>query len=242
MDGTEFQEGKILLIDKPIGWTSFDVVNKIRYLLKKTFQIKKIKVGHTGTLDPLATGLLVLCTGRFTKRIPEFQGLHKEYTGTFMLGSTTASFDLETPVNAEFPLDEIDEEKIRAVLPQFTGKISQVPPTYSAKKVDGKRSYKAARGGIELDIPAQDVVIERFDIDRVELPEVDFDISCSKGTYIRALARDLGKALGNGGHLSALRRTRVGDFSLEDAITIDQLIENVGNAANLANRKDPSEH
>jgi len=221
MTAEDFQNGQVLLIDKPLEWSSFQVVNKVRWLIRKQFDLKKIKVGHAGTLDPLATGLLILCTGKYTKRIETYQGQEKEYTGTITLGATTPSYDLETSVDATFDLTELSEEKLHATVPQFVGAIAQQPPVFSALKKDGKRLYEFARKGKEVDIPTRTVTISAFDLERIQLPEVDFRVVCSKGTYIRSLAHDFGKALENGGHLSALRRTRIGDFKIENALSIE---------------------
>ena len=223
----EFAEGQIILIDKPLTWSSFQAVNKVKWSLKKHLGLKKIKVGHAGTLDPLATGLLIICTGKFTKRISELQGMEKEYTGTFYLGATTPSYDLETEVNATFPTEHITEELIRATIPQFLGEIDQKPPIFSAIKKDGKRLYEHARKGEEVEIAFRKTTIHEFEITRIALPEVDFRVVCSKGTYIRSLANDFGEALQSGAHLTALRRTKIGAFSVEDAITPDGFEEGV---------------
>ena len=217
----QFLNGEIILIDKPLDWTSFQVVNKIRWLIRSTFGIKKIKVGHAGTLDPLASGLLILCTGKMTKSIEQFIGQEKEYTGTFTLGSTTPSYDLETEVDNTFPTDHITEELLQATLNQFVGTIDQYPPVFSALKKDGKRLYEFAREGIEVEIPARKVNIHSFELTQKVIPKVDFKVICSKGTYIRSLANDYGKALNSGAHLSALRRTRIGEFNIEHAISIE---------------------
>ena len=217
----QFLNGEIILIDKPLDWTSFQVVNKIRWLIRSTFGIKKIKVGHAGTLDPLASGLLILCTGKMTKSIEQFMGQEKEYTGTFTLGSTTPSYDLETEVDNTFPTDHITEELLQATLNQFVGTIDQYPPIFSALKKDGKRLYEFAREGIEVEIPARKVNIRSFKLIQKVIPKVDFKVICSKGTYIRSLANDFGKALNSGAHLSALRRTRIGEFNIEHAISIE---------------------
>jgi tRNA pseudouridine55 synthase len=217
----DYLEGQLILIDKPLEWTSFQVVNKIRWLIRKQFQLKKIKVGHAGTLDPLATGLLILCTGKFTKKIDSYQAQEKEYTGTITLGATTPSFDLETEINATFDISEITSEKIIATTKEFMGKIQQQPPVFSALKKDGKRLYEFARAGEEVEIPKRTVTISEFEITNVALPSVDFRVVCSKGTYIRSLAHDFGKALNNGGHLSILRRTKIGDFSIKNAVSIE---------------------
>lgn len=213
----DFLNGEILLIDKPLEWSSFQAVNALKWAIRKKFNLKKIKIGHAGTLDPLATGLLVICTGKFTKKIPELQGQVKEYTGTFTLGATTPSYDLETEVDQTFPIDHITEAAIKKVANQFLGEIDQVPPVFSALKKDGKRLYELAREGKEVDIKSRKVEILEFEITRVTLPEVDFRVVCSKGTYIRSLAHDFGKALGSGAHLSALRRTKIGDFNVDNA-------------------------
>ena len=220
----EFQQGQILLLDKPLEWTSFQLVNKVRWLIKRKFKIKKIKVGHAGTLDPLASGLLLLCTGKFTKRIEELQGQEKEYTGTFTLGATTPSYDLETEVDQTFPTAHLSEKDIIAATQTFLGDIQQRPPVFSALKKDGKRLYEFARSGEEVEIAARNVNISGFEITRIDLPEIDFRVSCSKGTYIRSLAHDFGKALGSGAHLSALRRTRIGQYTIEDAHSLDSFI------------------
>jgi len=217
----QFLNGEIILIDKPLDWTSFQVVNKIRWLIRSTFGIKKIKVGHAGTLDPLASGLLILCTGKMTKSIEQFMGQEKEYTGTFTLGSTTPSYDLETEIDNTFPTDHITEELLQATLNQFVGTIDQYPPVFSALKKDGKRLYEFAREGIEVNIPARKVNIRSFELTQKAIPKVDFKVICSKGTYIRSLANDYGKALNSGAHLSALRRTRIGEFNIEQAISIE---------------------
>jgi tRNA pseudouridine55 synthase len=217
----QFLNGEIILIDKPLDWTSFQVVNKIRWLIRSTFGIKKIKVGHAGTLDPLASGLLILCTGKMTKSIEQFMGQEKEYTGTFTLGSTTPSYDLETEVDNTFPTDHITEELLHTTLNQFVGTIDQYPPVFSALKKDGKRLYEFAREGIEVEIPARKVNIRSFELTQKVIPKVDFKVICSKGTYIRSLANDYGKALNSGAHLSALRRTRIGEFNIEHAISIE---------------------
>ncbi|WP_025743438.1 tRNA pseudouridine(55) synthase TruB [Aquimarina pacifica] len=215
-----YKDGQVLLIDKPLQWTSFQVVNKLRWLIKQQFGIKKIKVGHAGTLDPLAEGLLVICTGKFTKRIQEFQGQSKEYTGTFKLGATTPSYDLETAIDETFPTDHISSQKILETSSHFIGEIAQFPPVFSALKKDGKRLYEYAREGEAVKINARKIHIHEFEITRIELPEVDFRVVCGKGTYIRSLAHDFGKKLESGAHLTALKRTKIGSFSLEDAMTI----------------------
>ena len=216
-----FLSGEIILIDKPLEWTSFQVVNKIRWIIKSTYGVKKIKVGHAGTLDPLATGLLIICTGKMTKSIEQFMGQEKEYTGTFTLGATTPSYDLETPINMEFPIDHIDEEMLQATLSKFIGTIYQQPPVFSALKKDGKRLYEYAREGTQVEVPHRKVNIHDFNLSQIDLPNVDFRVSCSKGTYIRSLANDFGKALNSGAYLTGLRRTRIGDFNIEKALSIE---------------------
>jgi len=219
-----FEEGEVLLIKKPLGWTSFDVINRFRFFLRKQLGIKKIKVGHAGTLDPLADGLLIVCTGKFTKRIEEFQGQEKEYTGTFRLGATTPSFDLEHEIDQKYETAHITEAMINEAARKFTGDILQIPPQYSAIKVGGKRAYKFARDETEVKLEARPVNIREFEITRIALPDVDFRISCSKGTYIRSLARDFGEALNSGAHLTALRRTRIGEFKLAEAQELEALM------------------
>ena len=221
----DFQEGKVLLIDKPLDWTSFQVVNKLRWEIRRAHKIKKIKVGHAGTLDPLATGLLVICTGKMTKNIDSFQAQIKEYTGTFVLGGTTPSYDLETEIDQTYPTEHLTEELIHNVTAQFIGEISQFPPVFSALKKDGKRLYEYARAGEAVDIPSRQVHISKFEITRIHNLEIDFRVVCSKGTYIRSLANDFGKALHSGAHLSALRRTKIGDFDVQNAVSIENFIK-----------------
>jgi tRNA pseudouridine55 synthase len=216
----DFQNGQVILLDKPLKWTSFQVVNKVRWLLKKHYKLKKIKVGHAGTLDPLAIGLLIICTGKLTKQIDTFQAQEKEYTGTFTIGATTPSFDLETAIDQTFSIDNITETQLKKAAQQFIGEIAQQPPVFSALKKDGKRLYEFARKGEAIEIPTRKVTISDFEITHIALPEVDFRVVCSKGTYIRSLANDFGKALDNGAHLSALRRTRIGEFSVTEAVSI----------------------
>lgn len=213
----DFLNGRILLIDKPLEWTSFQAVNALKWAIRKKFNLKKIKIGHAGTLDPLATGLLIICTGKFTKKIPELQGQIKEYTGTITLGATTPSYDLETEVNETFPTEHLTNESIQEATTQFLGEIDQVPPIFSALKKDGKRLYELAREGKQVEIKSRKIEILEFEITRINLPEVDFRVVCSKGTYIRSLAYDFGKALGSGAHLSKLRRTKIGDFNVDNA-------------------------
>jgi tRNA pseudouridine55 synthase len=220
-----YKNGQVFLIDKPLEWTSFQAVNKIRWHIKQRFQIKKIKVGHAGTLDPLATGLLIICTGKQTKEIHIYQGQVKEYTGTFTLGATTPSYDLETGVDNTFPTAHISNELLHETTQQFLGEIDQKPPIFSAIKKEGKRLYELARKGETTEIKSRKVTIDEFEITNINLPNVDFRVVCSKGTYIRSLAFDFGKALGSGGHLSALRRTKIGDFSVEKATSIEDFIK-----------------
>ncbi len=223
----DYLSGQVLLIDKPLHWTSFQVVNKLRWAIRKAFNIKKIKVGHAGTLDPLATGLLVICTGKMTKQINTFQGQIKEYTGTIVLGSTTPSYDLETEIDNTFSTEHITEDLIQETTKQFIGEIVQFPPIFSAIKKDGKRLYEFARAGEDVKIKSRNITINTFEITKINLPEVEFRVVCSKGTYIRSLAYDFGKALNSGGHLSALRRIKIGDFSVTDALSIERFIENL---------------
>lgn len=230
MKAEDYKEGQVLLLDKPLEWTSFQVVNKVRWLIRKQFQLKKIKVGHAGTLDPLASGLLILCTGKFTKKIDTYQAQEKEYTGTLTLGATTPSYDLETEIDQTFDLSLITSEQIKEAAKQFVGNIEQQPPVFSALKQDGKRLYEFARSGKEVEIPSRKIHIAVFEITSIELPKVDFRVVCSKGTYIRSLAHDFGKALNNGAHLSALRRTRIGEFSVADAISISEFESAIKNA------------
>lgn len=211
---TEPEPALVILVDKPYGWTSFAVVKKLKWLGKYR------KIGHAGTLDPLATGLLICCTGKMTKQIDTFQAQVKEYTGTLVLGKTTPSFDLETEVDAIFPVEHIHSSDIQQVVKQLTGVIQQIPPVFSAVKVDGKRAYKSARQGQEIVIEPRPVTIYEFEVDEVNFPEIGFRIVCSKGTYIRSLVRDFGALLGSGAYMSSLRRTRIGDFRVEDAITL----------------------
>jgi len=220
----DYLDGQLVLIDKPLEWTSFQVVNKLRWHIRQAFNLKKIKVGHAGTLDPLATGLLIICTGKMTKQIDTFQGQIKTYTGTFVLGSTTPSYDLETAIDQEFPTAHITPALIHKTTAQFIGEIDQFPPVFSALKKEGKRLYEFARAGESVKINSRKVTIEEFKITKIEGLKVNFSVTCSKGTYIRSLAHDFGKALESGAHLSALRRTKIGDFSVEKAISIDAFI------------------
>jgi len=225
MTEDDFKNGQVLLIDKPLNWTSFQVVNKLRWEIRQRFNIKKIKVGHAGTLDPLATGLLIICTGKKTKEIDVYQGQIKEYTGTFTLGATTPSYDLETEINKTFSIEHISEELLKEIAKQFIGDIQQKPPIFSAIKKEGKRLYELARKGETTEIKARTVNISAFEITNINLPKVDFKVICSKGTYIRSLAFDFGIALNSGAHLSALRRTKIGNFSVDKGLSIDEFIE-----------------
>ena len=222
----DFVSGEILVVDKPLGWTSFDAVKRIRGAIQRRLGLKKFKVGHAGTLDPLATGVLLVCTGRATRRIDTLQNGHKEYVATLRLGATTPSFDLETEIDNVYPTDHITIGMIREILPKFQGNIMQVPPIFSAVKVDGKRAYKFARKGKEVELKAKPLLISEIELLSFSGSELKIRVVCSKGTYIRALARDIGVALGSGAHLIALRRTRVGDFpetaahSVEDAVKL----------------------
>jgi len=223
MTAEDYLEGQILLIDKPLKWSSFQAVNKLKYILKRKYNLpKKFKIGHAGTLDPLATGLLIVCTGKFTKRINNIQAQAKEYTGTITVGATTPSYDLETEVDATFPTEHITAGLIQTAIQQFLGEIDQKPPVFSAIRKDGKRLYEHARAGEEVEIAFRKTTIHEFEITRIALPEIDFRVKCSKGTYIRSLAFDFGKALNSGAHLSVLRRTKIGDFSVENGITPEE--------------------
>ena len=214
-----------MAFDKPYEWTSFGLVTKVRYLLCKRLGVKKLKVGHAGTLDPLATGVLLVCTGKATKRIEELQAHTKEYVATLRLGATTPSFDLEKPVDAEYPTEHITREMVEETLVRFVGTIEQVPPVFSACKVNGSRAYDLARKGEEVELKAKTLVIDELELLRCELPEIVIRVVCSKGTYIRALARDIGEALHSGAHLTALRRTRIGDVKVEDCLKLDGFAE-----------------
>lgn len=222
-------EGEILYLDKPLHWSSFDAVKRVRGIMARRLKIKKMKVGHAGTLDPLATGVMIVCTGRATKRIDELQAHTKEYVATIALGATTPSFDLETEIDATYPTEHITREMVENVLTRFTGHIEQVPPAFSACKIDGKRAYKMARKGKEVELKAKILVIDEIELLEYSQQSIVVRVVCSKGTYIRALARDIGQALNSGGHLTALRRTRVGDVRVEDCLTVDQAVEMLNN-------------
>jgi tRNA pseudouridine55 synthase len=215
----DYLEGQLILIDKPLKWSSFQAVNAIKWAIRKRYQLKKIKVGHAGTLDPLASGLLLICVGKFTKRIHEFQEMSKVYEGTITLGSSTPSYDLETEIDNIYPTDHITQELIYKTKASFIGKIAQKPPVFSALKKDGKRLYEYAREGKELELKARFVEILQFEILEINMPDIHFRIQCSKGTYIRSIAHDFGKALNSGGYLSSLRRTKIGEYNVDNAVT-----------------------
>ena len=217
-----FQEGEILYIDKPYRFTSFDVVNKIRYTLCRTLKVRKLKVGHAGTLDPMATGVMIVCTGKSTKRIEEFQYQTKEYVATLCLGATTPSYDLEKEIDAYYPTDHITRELVEETLQQFRGTIEQIPPSFSAIKVGGVRAYEMARKGKDIELKPKTLVIDEIELLDYSLPYITIRVVCSKGTYIRALARDIGQALQSGAHLTALKRTRVGDVTLDKCLSLDE--------------------
>lgn len=229
MIGDWVNSGHTILVDKPLHWTSFDVVKKLRWNLRTKLGVKKIKVGHAGTLDPLATGLLVICIGKHTKRIEELQAGVKTYTGKFLLGKTTPSFDLETTYNAEFDTAHITAEMLEAVRRSFLGEQDQVPPVFSAKQIDGKRAYDIARAGGEVEMKTHRITIEAFEIDASTFPEISFEVRCSKGTYIRSLAHDFGQRLDSGATLTGLRRTSSGDFVVSDARSVEEWIEIIEN-------------
>lgn len=225
----DFITGEIIGIDKPFGWTSFDAVKRLRGAIQRRLGVKKFKVGHAGTLDPLATGVLIICTGRATRKIEELQNGSKEYVAQLTLGATTPSFDLETEIDATFPWEHITRDRVEEVLPRFTGRVMQVPPVFSAVKVDGKRAYNLARKGKEVELKAKPLEIKELEIVSFEPPLLTLRVVCSKGTYIRALARDIGEALDSGAHLSGLKRTRVGEMRIEDCLTVDKAIEIIDN-------------
>lgn len=221
----DFKAGEVLLVNKPLNWTSFDVVNKLRYEMKCQFGIKKIKVGHAGTLDPLADGLLIICTGKKTKEIESFMGLEKVYTGTITVGGTTPSYDLETEINETFDISDLTPEMLEEAVVKLTGTYDQLPPIFSAKKVKGKKAYDLARAGKEVELKSKRITVSEFQLTKTELPHISFKITCSKGTYIRSIAHDFGKLLNNGAHLSSLRRESIGRFSLENAKSVEEWIE-----------------
>lgn len=221
MEADDFLTGQVILVDKPLQWSSFQAVNKLKYLLKRRFDLpKKFKIGHAGTLDPLASGLLIVCTGKFTKQITDIQAQAKEYTGTFCIGATTPSYDLETEIDAQFDIDHISDQTIEEARVQFLGEIDQIPPIFSAIKKEGKRLYEHARAGETVEIASRKTTIYEFEFTRIALPELDFRVVCSKGTYIRSLAYDFGKALSSGAHLTSLRRTKIGAYAVDNALTI----------------------
>jgi|TARA_R110000737_G_scaffold17130_1_gene34578 tRNA pseudouridine55 synthase len=226
----DYLEGITVLIDKPYKWTSFDVVNKMRWHLKQKLGIKKIKVGHAGTLDPLATGLLIICIGKDTKKIDSFMGGMKTYTGTFLLGKTTPCYDLEQDFDAEYPTEHITSEEIQKVVEGFIGVQEQMPPIFSAKQVDGKRAYDLARAGKAVELKTNTIEIHSFTVDTSRFPEIDFEISCSKGTYIRSIANDFGEKLNSGATLIALRRTKSGDFDIKNAFEVEKWIAELKNS------------
>ncbi|MBR2369085.1 MAG: tRNA pseudouridine(55) synthase TruB [Paludibacteraceae bacterium] len=219
----------VLYFDKPLGWTSFNLVNRVRGVLSRHIGVKKLKVGHAGTLDPLATGVMILCTGKNTKLIESFQYQTKEYVATIKLGATTPSFDLETEIDAEYPVEHITEDLVKQTLNKFIGEIKQIPPTYSAIKINGKRAYEYARKGDEVELKPKTLVIDEIELLDYKMPEIVVRVVCSKGTYIRALARDIGEALNSGGHLTALRRTRIGDIRVENCLQYDDFVNNLNN-------------
>ncbi len=223
-----FAEGEVLLVNKPLRWTSFDVVNKLRYTISKRVG-QRLKVGHAGTLDPLATGLLIICTGKMTKRIDEFAGMNKEYTGTFFIGATTPTYDSEMETDAIFPIEHINGLTLENMRKKFIGSIEQMPPVFSAIKIDGTAAYIKARKGKEVEMKARSVEIKEFELTRIELPEVDFRVECSKGTYIRSLAFDFGKALNSGAYLKTLCRTKIGEFDVKNSMTVEEYVSVISN-------------
>lgn len=234
-----FPEGEVLLIDKPLQWTSFDVVNFIRSFLRKNYGGKKLKVGHAGTLDPLATGLLIICTGKFTKKIDEFQGMDKVYVGSMHFGATTPSFDMETEIDKEFDISGIDEEMFTATAKSFVGNIEQIPPKYSAIKIKGKRAFEYARKNQDVKLKTREVKINDFTLLNLNLPGIDFSVDCSKGTYIRSLVRDFGEKLNNGAYLTKLMRTQIGDFKLSEAYSLEAFKQAVlEQTDNLSKKED----
>ncbi len=222
-----FTEGELLLIDKPLGWTSFDAVNFIRSFLRKMYNLKKLKVGHAGTLDPLATGLLIICTGKMTKKINEYQGMDKTYIGSMKMGLTTPSYDAETEPDQQFDISGLTEERLIQATELFKGEIEQVPPIYSAIKVDGKRAFKHARKNEDVKLKSRQVTIHEFSLYHIDLPDIDFSVRCSKGTYIRSLVHDFGKSLNNGAYLTGLRRTEIGEYKVANAFTLEEFKQKV---------------
>lgn len=227
----DFIEGELLLINKPLEWTSFDVVNFLRSFIRKVYNIKKLKVGHAGTLDPLATGLLIICTGKKTKQIEQYMGMDKVYVGRMQLGATTPSYDKETEIDQTFDASALTQEKLREKVKLFIGEIDQVPPIYSAVKIDGKRAFTYARKQNDVEIKSRKVIVHQFELVNIELPFIDFMVHCTKGTYIRSLVNDFGKSLDNGAFLSELCRTKIGDYSLNDAFTLDEIKQLILNQA-----------
>lgn len=227
IDTIDFLSGSVMLLNKEKDWTSFDAVNKLKWAIRNSYDIKKIKVGHAGTLDPMATGLLIICSGKMTKSINEYQGQRKKYSGTIQLGATTPSYDAETEIDERFKVEGISEEMIISAAQKFVGKIEQVPPIYSALKTNGVRSYKRARNGEKVEMKARPVEIYKLEITKVDLPDIDFTMECSKGTYVRSLAYDLGRALDNGGHLTRLRRDAIGEFQVSNALNATELAERI---------------
>ena len=225
----DLEKGGVILLNKPYEWTSFQAVNKVKYLLKHYYDLKKVKIGHAGTLDPLATGLLILCIGKYTKKIEEYQAQEKEYTGTFYLGATTPCFDKEKEIDNYYPTEHITEEDIYKAAEDFLGEQEQIPPVFSALKVNGVRAYEFARDNKEIELKSRKITIKEFEITRIALPEVDFRIVCSKGTYIRSIARDFGSYLNSGAYLTALCRTRIGEYKLSDAKKIEDIISEYEN-------------
>ncbi|MBK6525805.1 MAG: tRNA pseudouridine(55) synthase TruB [Crocinitomicaceae bacterium] len=234
----DFVSGEILLVNKPLHWTSFQAVNKIRYHIRNQTGVKKIKVGHAGTLDPLADGLLIICTGKKTKEIDSYMGLEKVYSGIITLGATTPSYDLETEIDQRYDLTGITDDLIKKTAAQMVGEQDQMPPIFSAKRVDGNRAYDMARAGKEVELKTKRITISNFEITEINLPEVHFKITCSKGTYIRSIAFDFGRLLNNGGHLSALRREAIGQFSLQNSQTVEEWVETIDKLRPINNSKD----
>lgn len=222
-----YKEGEILLVDKPLTWSSFQVVNKLRWKIKHKIGVKKIKVGHAGTLDPLATGLLILCTGKNTKIIDSFMGLEKTYSGTITVGATRPSYDMESEIDQTFPTDHITDDLIKSTAQKMVGDQNQMPPIFSAKKVDGKRAYEYARAGEEVKLKTKLITISKFEITKIDGFNIDFIICCSKGTYIRSIAHDFGKLINSGGHLSALRRDKIGEYNVANAMNVEQWLEEI---------------
>ncbi len=237
----DFVTGEILYVDKPLHWSSFDVVKRLRCVIQKRTHLKRLKVGHAGTLDPLATGVMILCTGRATKKITSLQEQSKEYVATMALGAPTPSFDLETEIDATYPVDHITREMVEETLGRFTGKIEQTPPAFSACKVDGKRAYKSARKGHQVELSPKPLVIDEIELVDFSPGRLTIRVVCSKGTYIRALARDIGRALDSGAHLTALRRTRVGKIGIDQCMSLDKAVETIQNASvDLPGEEDPN--